>query len=253
MDPIPSPGSSAPKSNLAREVCSALRAEIISGAFQPGEALAEPVLAERFEVSRAPIREALIELEREGLIRFESTGRTRVRTMTQKDLAEIVDTRIALEGMGARRAAEKWTADDSTEIEKNINAQSKAVTLRELTLLDVEMHETIMRRSGNDRLMGLWRCIRPQFEMWLALTHRLQAKLKYEPRKITVDGHRKLLRILESRDPERAAAAMSKHIEAWHNWLPANFPSKTVEPKFRGLDLREPETSRRLSRFSKSL
>jgi DNA-binding transcriptional regulator PaaX len=65
------------------------------GNLQPGEALAEPVLAKQFGSSRAPIREALIELEREGLVQFEATGRTRVRTLTEKDFDEIMEARVA--------------------------------------------------------------------------------------------------------------------------------------------------------------
>ena len=76
--------SSAPRRNLAHEIVVQLRGAIISGKLQPGEALAEPVLAKQFGSSRAPIREALIELEREGLVQFEITGRTRVRTLTEK-------------------------------------------------------------------------------------------------------------------------------------------------------------------------
>jgi len=168
------PAYSVPRRNLAREVVAALRTSIIGGEFSPGDSLAEPVLAERFGVSRAPVREALIELEREGLVQFETTGRTRVRPLTAKDLVEIVDTRMALEAMAVRRATEQWTAQDTARIEEIIAAQAKAETLAELSQLDVEMHESIMRRAANERLLSLWQCIRPQFEMWLAHTHRLQ-------------------------------------------------------------------------------
>lgn len=89
---------------MAGEIVSALRTEIISGVVVPGEALAEPVLAARFHVSRAPVREALIELEREGLIMFDPNGRTRVRPLTQKDFQEIMEARSALEVMAARLA-----------------------------------------------------------------------------------------------------------------------------------------------------
>ena len=61
---------SKPRRNLAREIASQLRRDIISGIFAPGEALAEPVLAGRFGVSRSPVREAMIELERAGLVQL---------------------------------------------------------------------------------------------------------------------------------------------------------------------------------------
>ncbi len=69
---------------LAHDIALQLRRDIISGSFKPGQALAEAVLAGRFGVSRAPVREAMIELERSGLVQFGTTGRTRVRTLGEK-------------------------------------------------------------------------------------------------------------------------------------------------------------------------
>jgi DNA-binding GntR family transcriptional regulator len=220
------PTTAAPRRNLAREVTSALREEIISGQFQPGEPLAEPVLARRFGFSRAPVREALIELEREGLVQFESTGRTRVRTLTGKDFDEIMEARVALESMAARRATAKWTADDSAAIERTIVAQSKASTLAELSRLDIELHEHVMRRCGNERLLALWQSIRWQFEMCLACTHRLQQKLAFKPRQITVSAHRRLLAAIASGKSEIAAHTMATHIEGSMEWMVAEIPTE---------------------------
>ena len=113
---------SQPRRNLAQEIVSSLRNDIITGAFKPGESLAEPVLAKRFGVSRAPVREAMIQLERAGLVQFQSTGRTKVRTLEENDVSEILDTRIALESMGARLAALHWTDEDNRWVEKSIKA-----------------------------------------------------------------------------------------------------------------------------------
>ena len=76
------------------------------------------------------MHETLIELEREGLVQFESTGRTRVRTLTERDFAEIREARIALESMAARRAAALWTPKDSRFLEENIARQAQASTHR---------------------------------------------------------------------------------------------------------------------------
>jgi len=218
--------------NLASKIVLWLREEIISGRCQPGEALAEPVLAAHFSVSRAPVREALIELEREGLVQFESTGRTRVRTLTQKDFNEIVEARMALESMAAKKAAARWTPEDSAVLEENIAAQSHAVTLSELSRLDVELHEYIMQRCGNDCLLALWQGIRWQFEMCLASTHRLQQKLAFKPRRITVNSHRRVLTALASGKPEVAARTMSSHIEDSLEWSMAEV-TELPKPKRR--------------------
>ena len=218
----------AQRRNLAREVLLALRAEIISGKLQPGDALAEPVLARQFGFSRAPVREALIELEREGLVQFESTGRTRVRTLNERDFAEIREARIALESMAARRAAALWTPKDSRFIEENIARQEQASTLAELSRLDVELHAYVMRLAANRRLLTLWQSIRWQFEMCLASTHRLQQNLAFKPRQITVDSHRHLLAALASGKPEFAAQKMAAHIEGSMEWNPPEDAAATL-------------------------
>lgn len=207
-----------PRRNLANEIVSVLRSDIISGVIHPGEALAEPVLAKRFGVSRAPVREAIIELERAGLVQFETTGRTRVRTLEEKDLAEIVETRIALESMGARLAATHWTPEHTLRVQQFIAEQEAATTDSEFSLLDIAMHEYIMKRSGNERLVVLWQYIRWQFEMALTYIHRLQINTAHDLRRFTVAGHWKVLETLAGRKPEAAAKVMSQHIIGSLEW-----------------------------------
>lgn len=215
----PAHAPAAIRRHLAREVVLSLRREIISGKLKQGEPLAEPVLAERFGVSRAPVREALIELEREGLITFEATGRKRVRTLTRRDFEEIMEARSALESMAAQLAAARWTVEDSAALERNIAAQSKASTIAELSRLDVEFHAYVMRRSGNERLLRLWQSIRWQFEMSLACTHRLQQKQAFKPPQITIDTHRRMLAALASGKPEVAGRTMAAHMKESIGWL----------------------------------
>lgn len=210
--------SSQPRRNLASEIVSQLRADIITGGLKPGEALAEPVLAKRFGVSRAPVREAMIELERAGLVQFETTGRTHVRTLEEKDIAEIVETRVALESMGARLAAIHWNAKNTRWIEGNIDAQMKAVTGEEFAQLDIAMHEYIMKCSGNGRLVVLWQNIRWQFEMALTYIHQLQEELAFDLRRFTVTWHWKVLDALVARQPEMAARMMGQHITGSLEW-----------------------------------
>lgn len=208
----------APRRNLASEVVEALRSEIISGKLVPGAPLSEPLLAKQFGLSRVPVREALIELEREGLLQFESTGRTRIRAMSSRDLAEIIDARVILEAAAARRVSEFWTPADSAWMEANIAFQMGAVTLSDLSRLDVELHEYVMARAGNTRLLRMWQNIRWQFEMCLAMTHRLQETLAFKPHQITVDSHRRLLAALASGKPDLAAITMSGHIQNSMEW-----------------------------------
>lgn len=207
-----------PRRNLASEVAEALRGEIVSGVLSPGSALSEPGLAKHFGLSRVPVREALIELEREGLLQFESTGRTRVRTMSEADLDEIIDARVILESAAARRVSEIWSAEDTEWVQANIDAQKDATTLSDLSRLDVELHLYVMNRAGNGRLLRMWQIVRWQFQMCVAMAHRLQETLAFKPHQITVESHLRLLKALASGNPAFAAATMVAHIENSKEW-----------------------------------
>jgi len=202
----------APRNNRATAVHLRLRKEIVSGYFPQGSALAEPVLAEHFHTSRAPVREALIALEREGLVTFEKTGRTRVRMIAAKDLREIMEARAALESMAASLANRNWTAADTEFVAKNIDAQEKARSLSELSRLDIDLHHRVMLRSDNLRLLQLWEPLRWQYEAYLVEIFKRQSTGDYRPETETVLAHRKLLKALSTGTPEEAAAAMMEHV-----------------------------------------
>ena len=210
--PQAKPSPRAPRNNRATAVHLRLRKEIVSGYFPQGSALAEPVLAEHFHTSRAPVHEALIALEREGLVTFEKTGRTRVRTIAAKDLREIMEARAALESMAASLANRNWTDADTEFVARNIEAQTKASSLAELSRLDIDLHHRVMLLSGNARLLQLWEPLRWQYEAYLVEIFKRQSTGDYRPETETVLAHRKLLKALSTGTPDEAAAAMMEHV-----------------------------------------
>ena len=210
--PQAKPCPRTPRNNRATTVHLRLRKEIVSGHFPQGSALAEPVLAEHFHTSRAPVREALIALEREGLVTFEKTGRARVRTIGAKDLREIMEARAALESMAASLANRNWTEADTEFVTKNIEKQTKASSLAELSRLDIDLHHYVVTCSGNLRLLQLWEPLRWQYEAYLIEIFKRQSTGDYRPETETVLAHRKLLKALSSGTPDEAAAAMMEHV-----------------------------------------
>jgi DNA-binding GntR family transcriptional regulator len=215
-----------PRQNHASLISETLRDEILRGLLPPGKGLAEPRLAERFGVSRAPVREALLELSADGFLEFQPNGRTRILSLSERDFEEILDVRSALEGLAARRAAPGWTGEDSRTVRALIRRQAESQTLHELGELDVAMHAFIIQRSGNRRLSALWHRIRSQFSLWLAHTHRVLDALEAHPREESVTNHLHLLEALETRDPLTAAKAAQEHVEIWRQKLPAILPPR---------------------------
>src|SRR5579862_3119926 len=104
--------SPVPRTTLTREVAERLRQAILSGELPAGQPLAETTMAARLNVSRVPVREALVELEREGLVVFNERGRASVREFGDEDFAEIIGLRATLQVMSARLAAVKHTGED---------------------------------------------------------------------------------------------------------------------------------------------
>ena len=201
-----------PRNNRATAVHLRLRNQIVSGHFPQGSALAEPVLAEHFHTSRAPIREALIALEREGLVTFEKTGRTRVRTIGAKDFREIMEARAALESMAASLANRNWTEADTEFVTKNIEEQTKARSLAELSRLDIDLHHYVVTCSGNLRLLQLWEPLRWQWEAHLVEIYRRQKNDDFIPEKETIKAHKHLLEALANGTPSEASQSMMNHI-----------------------------------------
>ena len=210
--PQAKPSPRAPRNNRATAVHLRLRKEIVSGYFPQGSALAEPVLAEHFHTSRAPVREALIALEREGLVTFEKTGRTRVRTIAAKDLREIMEARAALESMAASLANRNWTDADTEFVTRNIEAQTKASSLAELSRLDIDLHHYVVTCSGNLRLLQLWEPLRWQWEAHLVEIYRRQKNDDFIPEKETIKAHKHLLEALANGTPSEASQSMMNHI-----------------------------------------
>ncbi|MEY4775567.1 MAG: hypothetical protein RL759_80 [Verrucomicrobiota bacterium] len=210
--PQAKPTRSAPRNNRATTVHLRIRSKIVSGHFPQGSALAEPTLAEHFRTSRAPVREALIALEREGLVAFEKTGRTKVRIIAAKDLREIMEARAALEGMAARLANRNWTTADTDFVAKNIEQQTKAGSFAELSRLDMDLHHYVVTCSGNLRLLQIWQPLRWQYEAYLVQIFKRRCAADYRPETETVLAHRKLLAALSTGKPDEAAQAMMDHI-----------------------------------------
>jgi DNA-binding GntR family transcriptional regulator len=210
--PQAQPSPRAPRNNRATDVHLRLRSKIVSGHFPQGSALAEPVLAEHFQTSRAPVREALIALEREGLVTFEKTGRTRVRSFSGSELKEIMEARAAIEGMAARLTNRLWTKEDTVALQKNIAAQERARDLAELSRLDIDLHHHVVTRSGNASLIRLWEPLRWQWETHLVEIYRRQRGDAFVPEKETIRAHKHLLKALAEGTPAEASEAMMNHI-----------------------------------------
>ena len=204
-----------PRRTIGDDVIDTLRKSIIAGAFAPGDHIAEGTLAQQLGVSRAPVREAMMQLEGEGLLVFDKRGAARVKTFTEDDFEEIFSLRLELETMASRLACRDFSEAHGTRIAENIERTRKASRLLELTLLDVEFHDLIVQAARHTRLQACWATLRHQLEFWLARMHsRVEAPVP-KTREATVRNHQGLLAALRSGNEARAVKGIREHIEGW--------------------------------------
>jgi len=213
---------SIPRLTLADQVMVQLREEIIAGKLAPGTMVAEIPTAVRLGVSRVPVREATLALEREGLLVFEPSGRCRVRSLDARDFEEIYEIRLLLECEVFRLAAIRRTDAQIAILERNIAQMERAKSIAKVSLLDIEFHELMLQAADNSRLTRLWEIMRGQIQLFTASLQRQANDLTADVRETSVEGHRECLSIIISRDSERAADTARRHLETWRKWLLTN-------------------------------
>lgn len=147
-------------SNPSASIADQLRMEIITGRIEEGAALREVSLAERFEVSRAPIREALKQLAHEGMVESKPNCGMRVAPSSSKSMQELViPLRQTVETFALRSIFDDLNHDDFAEWEvllTEMKAACENQNFLQLTELDIKFHQSIVARSPEQGLMTIW-------------------------------------------------------------------------------------------------
>ena len=134
------------------DVSDQLRNDILNGDFPPGERLIELQLTDRYGVGRAAIRSAIVELGAEGLVVHETNRGATVRRVPIEEAIEIAEAREVLEGLLARRAAERATDQDRNELSQIVTDMRAAVSSNrqaDYSELNRVLHRRIREISGH--------------------------------------------------------------------------------------------------------
>ncbi len=204
--------------SLSDDVVDRLRNAIIHGSFEPGRRLSEAALAESFGVSRGPIREALVTLEHEGLLKLERHRGASVRALSQTDIDEIYQLRLSLERLAIDRAARYATSEHLEEMAELVTKLAQATDegdiFRSLTV-DVSFHDVIYRAANHRRLYGSWAVLRPQIETFL--NSRPASSREYLSK--AVREHTDLLALIRAKDHAAAVRMIEQHINSAYERL----------------------------------
>ncbi|MFE2102320.1 MULTISPECIES: GntR family transcriptional regulator [unclassified Streptomyces] len=204
----PTTTKTEPLGAVRERVLATLRQDIIAGRLGPGERLVERELAERFGVSRVPVREAIRALVAEGFVLFESARRTVVRRLTPTDVKELFELREALEVYAAGLAAARVTPESLAELRELLAEAATATTEGDgeaITDINTRFHDRILAMAGNSLLISVMEPVDGRLR-WLTRQNEEWPQLLSE--------HRELYEAIASGDPDRARAHALGHVRA---------------------------------------
>jgi DNA-binding GntR family transcriptional regulator len=202
-----------PDQRLALQAYERILDLILSGEARPGDLLNERRLAEMFEMSRTPVRDALLMLESEGLLVRQGRRGLHIKHMRVEDFMDALQIRLLLEPALAQLAAGNVPAKQLDELEADfeavlVNAGPSGVLVdREQTrFIDDRLHGPISDAAGNPQLSSIIRTLRRQTQIF---------DLKSLPERVndTCREHIEIIAALRAGQGEQAAKAMTRHLE----------------------------------------
>jgi GntR family transcriptional regulator of gluconate operon len=199
-----------PHRSLREAALSAIRQAILRGDLAPGQRLVESDIAEQLGVSRAPVREALRQLETEGLVVSAPHRGSFVAELSATDLREIYTLRAALESLAVRIVTEKASAETLAQLRQAVADMAGAARegdLARLAALDMSFHEMLCRAAGHSRLLDIWLSMTAQIRAFIDLTNTL-----YLPADEVVRLHAEVVEHMEDGRAGEAERALARHI-----------------------------------------
>ncbi|MDN4483580.1 GntR family transcriptional regulator [Demequina lignilytica] len=187
-----------------------LKANILRGDYSPRQRLVEAELCEEFDASRFAVRAALQSLEADGLVERQRNRGARIREISLEEAVEITEVRMVVEGLVARRAAERVTDAQAATLREIGAAMRVAVASGDVGAygdLNVRLHQTVREIASHAKATGIiarlhGQMIRHQFAM-----SRLPGRSS-----VSVVQHEAIIDAIAARDPDAAETAMRAHI-----------------------------------------
>ncbi len=195
---------------LWQRVVEAMRRAIVVGELEPEVHLKELALAEMFGVSRLPIREAIAQLEREGLVRIEPRRGAYVVGITEQDIHDVYECRVVLESYALSRASLRIDAQAIASLKASIEQMEAGVAagqVQQVATMDMAFHRLLISLSGNRALVNAWEPVAPLIEAALGIADATVQDLP-----TAVHGHYGIVQALEQHDADAAITALSTHL-----------------------------------------
>lgn len=197
---------------LRQRVAEVIREAIFSGQLLPGAALVEKTIADDLSISRAPVREAIRMLAKEGLVESIPYKGSRVRILQPRDVQEVYAMRGLLESYALRQVlAADAPADISPIVEACVDMETAAANndAAALTAADDRFHSAIIELAGNDLLLGMWGLIALRARQAMALRNVQLGDLA-----ILAANHRAIVDAMRNNDLDLSLALIAEHVDS---------------------------------------
>lgn len=204
------------KPNSTERIYNCILSGIISNTYKPGQVLSEPEIAEKYQISRTPVREALNKLEGEGFV-IRNGAKRMVYQLTPDDIDQLFELKIAIEGMIAHKAALSDDVDMRddlqdivTEMEQYVDAGASReldrIMLDNWINLDVRFHTLLYRMAHNNRAKSIVDNLNAQWHRFRLGISAVSGHLER-----SVAEHLKIGNAVLEHNPEAAREAMEGH------------------------------------------
>ena len=199
--------------SLAEAVYAAVHHRIVTGDYRPNQRLVETDIAEELGASRTPVREALVQLVKDGLAVRSRQGLS-VREFTLSEVREIYEVRAALEGYAARLAAERATPEALADLVLKLdhhaeNSRGQIVDRAKVVETNAAFHNAVLATAGNDRLRLLATGNRSYF-----FNNEAAAVTSDDALGVALEEHQLIYDAIRDRDGDRAEALVRGHVMA---------------------------------------
>jgi DNA-binding GntR family transcriptional regulator len=207
----------AVRTSLGDVVAERLREAILNSELSPGQHLREEQISESLDVSRGPVRDAFLILEREGLVTLSRHRGATVVQLSVEDFGEVYSLRSVIEELAVRLAIRRRDDSDLQALEEAL-ADLRAGMKRKITeqvaaQLDVAFHDNIFRAAHHERLYRSWSSIRMQVHWFLLL----RTVASQDWREGMIQSHSRILELIRAGDEPGAVTAIGQHIRDAYN------------------------------------
>jgi DNA-binding GntR family transcriptional regulator len=192
-------------------IADAMRRAIVLGDLPASLRLDEPALARKFGVSRVPVREALVRLEHEGLVRLEPHRGAFIIGLTEQDVRDLYELRQLIERRAVRRAAGRIGPDGVACLRRLAERMDRALRAGQPQAMvepDVSFHRLLVAEAGSGQLLTAWERLAGLIGAMLEVTD-----LTYRGTPSPVHGHERIIETLARRDGAAAEEEIRAHLE----------------------------------------